>query len=316
MSINIVPHNASGVCELDRILPRTLRGYMKVRRKIRKDVFDRATKAWELRYKRWSQQTIAEELHVGLRMVQKYHDLKWLEEGEISHIADLKYHQPQIEELTEGRIREIIEMIRLCLHYSRSDMEAQEESSGFLLPVGGHDWVLAPHRWVQLTTPDFQNSDASPWRVDHPWGEDYPIWRVHKLFTNFFAYLGELKEMADALNEKMDDRAMILGESEPKFLIRWNYIRDQVDWTPEVTRTPQYPEPEWGPDWAAIHMPYEDTDAAEMCRLLSQRHFRDLYLQVAALDAKLIQINQELDKMLASAGQYSAGVPEAQTPAP
>ena len=306
MSRTIVPHHESGVCELNRILPRTLRGYMKARRKIRKDVLDRATKAWELRYKRWSQQKIAEELHVGLRMVQKYHDLKWLAEGGISDIANLQYHQPQIGELTEGRIREILEMIRLCLHDPRADKDAQEESSGFLLPSGGHDLALAPPRWVQLTTPNFENSDASPWRVDYPWGEDYPIWRVYKLFTNFFAYLGELKEMADALNEKMDDRAQILGALDPKFLIRWNYIRDQVDWTPEVTRTPQYPEP----DWAAIHMPYED--AEEICHLLSQRHFRDLYLQVAALDAKLIQINKELEKMLASAGQFAAEVPETQ----
>ena len=62
----------------------------------------------------------------------------------------------------------------------------------------------------------------------------------------------------------------------------------------------------------AFHMPYENTDAAEICNLLSQRHFRDIYLQVAALDAKLIQINRELKKMLASACQFAAGVPETQ----
>ena len=276
---------------------------MAIYRKPTKDVIDRVTKAWELKRQRWSPQAIAEELRMGKRMVENYLSLIWLKERGIENLAN----QPINGSLTEGRIREILEKIRLCLDDPpQSPMEAQEESSGLLLPVGGHDYALAPHRWVQLTTPDFENSYAPPWMVEYPWGEDFHIWRHHKFFTILFALLDELKAMADALNEKMDDRAQILGGSDPKFLTRWIYIRDQVDWTPEVTRTPQYPEP----DWATIHMPYEDADVAEICHLLSQRHFRDIYLQMAALDAKLIQINKELKKMLASAGQFAAGVPE------
>jgi len=285
-----------------------LEGSLSVSRK----VVALATEAWKLKHEKWTQLDIAEKLGLTPRRVQHFHSSRWLEEKNLVHLADPKWNEAHIGdstegELTEGRIREILEKIRLCLDDPpQSAMEAQEESSGFLLPLGGHDWALAPHRWVQLTTPDFENSYAPPWMVEYPWGEDFHIWRHHKFFTIFFALLDELKAMADALNEKMDDRAQILGALDPKFLIRWNYIRDQVDWTPEVTRTPQYPEP----DWATIHMPYEDADAARICRWLSQRHFRDIYLQMAALDAKLIQINKELKKMLASAGQFAAGVPE------